>query len=178
MHRVFSWFILLLIGSPTELVTQGHPLLGKRVRVVHACAAAAGNNRRCRSEGTVRAIDSDAIRLVLESGDGRIIPAGSVDRLSVAQGTRSNFWAGAGWGLVIGAALGTAIGATQEFCIFQCSNAAPIGLMLGAPTGLVLGGVVGAATRSTRWRPWEGGDVGVRLRAVRGGVGVGIDLAF
>ena len=93
-------------------------------------------------------------------------------------GTRSHFWAGVGWGVLSGALLGTAIGATQEFCIFTCSSAAPIGFMLGAPAGMLIGGVVGAAILTDRWRPLEGNGAAVRLRAVGNGVGVGLEVAF
>jgi hypothetical protein len=85
---------------------------------------------------------------------------------------------GAGLGLLGGALLGAAIGATQEFCIFQCSSAAPIGALVGAPVGLAIGGLIGVATESTRWRRWGGNDVAVHLRAGSGGFGLAMEVRF
>ena len=179
MSRHLLWFVLAAIVTPTAALAQTtRPIVGEHVRVVYQCEEGTWRRGQCREEGTVRATDADSLRLDL-AGDARwAIPSASVAQVWVRDGTRSHFWAGVGWGLLSGAVLGTAIGATQEFCIFTCSSAAPIGFMLGAPAGMLIGGVIGAVIRTDRWRPLEENGAGVRVRAVGNGVGVGLEVAF
>ncbi|HEX9631914.1 MAG TPA: hypothetical protein VGA02_05565 [Gemmatimonadales bacterium] len=179
MSRHLLWFVLAAIVVPTTAAAQhADPLVGQRVRVVYQCEEDTWRRGQCREEGTVRATDADSLRLDLAGNARWAIPSASVAQVWVRDGTRSHFWAGVGVGFLSGALLGTAIGATQEFCIFTCSSAAPIGFMLGAPVGMLIGGVVGAVIRTDRWRPLEGNGAGVRARAVGNGVGVGLEVAF
>jgi hypothetical protein len=172
MSRRFTSILLSLLLAPSLSVAQMQDQLvkGQRIRVVSRCEVLRAAAPRCPGlgdpspyewtySGQVEALhaDSMAIRGARIHGASSevafAIPTASIVRLSVGNGTRGNFWKGAGIGLLGGAFIGGAIGSTTEFCFFGCSPATGIGVIFGAPAGFLLGGIIGAMIRSDRWRP-------------------------
>jgi hypothetical protein len=152
LHLLHCLVVSALLPSAIA-AQEGDLVLGERVRITHRCATVGGRERLCTDIGRVRILESDTLRITVGPASREVaIPRAAVDGLWVPDGTRGNFWVGAGLGLVAGALLGAAIGSTQEFCIFSCSPATGIGLVLGAPVGFVLGGVTGLMIRSEKWR--------------------------
>jgi hypothetical protein len=106
------------------------------------------------------------------------IPTAFVDHVWVVDGKKGNFWAGAGIGLLAGAAIGGVIGSTQEFCILGCSPATEIGFILGAPAGFLVGGLVGTLIQSDRWRAVGIGGVHTSLEPRLDGIGLRVSVGF
>jgi hypothetical protein len=112
------------------------------------------------------------------SGADLTIPSFSIAQVWVVDGTKGNFWSGFGIGLLAGGLIGAGIGATQEFCIFSCSQATGIGVVIGAPAGALLGGVVGALIRSDRWKEIPLDRVRMGVVPQHDGLGIGASITF
>src|SRR5256885_5307763 len=95
-------------------------------------------------------VDQRADIRAQSSNPAFVIPTTSVTRLSSGEGTRGHFWAGAGIGLLGGALIGGAIGATTGFCIDSCSAAQTrsgaiiVGVILRGAAGVFLRGGISA----------------------------------
>jgi hypothetical protein len=147
-------FIVAMLLAPTAAAQLNGIALGDRVRIAYRCTGPNGHGHTCKDIGRVQVLGSDTLHLYRETTPREvIIPRAAIDTLWAADGTRGHFWAGAGIGLIAGALLGVAIGSTQEFCMFSCSPATGIGLVIGMPVGFMVGGVTGMFIRSDRWRP-------------------------
>lgn len=136
---------------------------GRAVRVVHRCRlnrehVMSCTDRRAPREtaGQFVSLRADTLRFVdSETAAELAIPTAAIDAVLTVDGKRGNFWAGAGIGLMGGAALGAVIASQLEFCVLDCSPATPFGVIIGAPLGALIGGVVGSQIHSDRWRSIE-----------------------
>ena len=187
MLRLFSSVLLATSLVPTMGMAQGSmtPLEGQQIRVAHRCKNLPDNVFECRrrhsprvESGYLQALDRDTIRLLVRSRSTELaIPTGSIDQVWVVDGMKGNFWSGAGFGLLGGALIGGLLGSTQEFCVLDCSQATPLGVILGAPVGFLLGGIIGAQVHSDRWREIRVGPrVSVAPRLDR--LGLSLSVAF
>jgi len=120
---------------------------------------------------SIAAVSADTI--VLSMADRRTVEVAldSVQSLDVSVGVRrGNFWAGAGLGLLGGAAIGALVGELNKpRCggfMSMCELAAPIGGVIGGIVGLSIGGIVARIPRDV-WRPVSL-DAVRRLRRERG----------
>jgi len=109
--------------------------------------------------GQLEALHRDSLHIRAQADSAvLVVPRASIAHLYVVDGTRTHFWKGAGIGLLGGALIGGLIGSTTEFCLDSCTTAEAqkgaiaVGVIFGAPAGFLLGGVIGALTRSERWR--------------------------
>lgn len=171
MSRRFTSILLSLLLAPSLSVAQIQDQLvkGQRIRVVSRCEVLRAAAPRCPGlgdpspyewtySGQVEAVNADTMRIRgarLRGASTEVafaIPTASIVRLSVVDGTRGNFWKGAGIGLLGGAVLGGAIGSTKEVCFFGCEPATGIGVLLGGSAGLLIGGIIGTVSRFDRWR--------------------------
>ena len=167
---------MLLVPSCSVIAQEIRRLEpGMRVRVT---APELGLNKH---EGTVGAVRGDTLFLANDSTVS--VPATSMTRLEVSRGTKSQVGKGALIGGAIGAALGIAVGVYgQGLCGFgegeNCWTAIPLvglaGAVAGAGVGALLGVASGPADRWMRVSPYI-----VRVAAsARGGVRVGLSIAF
>ena len=182
MHR---WALLLWIVAPTVGVSSVGAsqvavtrLDGRRVRVLHWCVTADGRREPCTDQGHVHSLSPQTLRLQTPAGDELVIPRMSIEGLWVADGRRGHFWAGAAIGLLAGGLLGAVIGSTQEFCVWGCSPATALGVLIGVPAGFVLGGVTGIMIRSDRWRGVPVGRPSASIDPRAEAVGIGLSVAF
>jgi len=168
MSRLFTAGLLPLLLAPSLSVAQTPDSLvrGQRVRVVAQCKVASNLALDCRAghppwtyTGQLEALHRDSLHIRAQADSAvLVVPRASIAHLYVVDGTRTHFWKGAGIGLLGGALIGGLIGSTTEFCIDECTTAEAqkeaiaVGVIFGAPAGFLLGGVIGALTRSERWR--------------------------
>lgn len=129
--------------------------------------------------GTVGAIDADTLSLA-PAGGGAVehIPVAAIGRLEVSRGksvVASHVIIGAGVGLLVGGAVGAATSscAPGQWLCFQ-----GLAVMGGALLGGAAGAVVGALIKGEKWQ-----TVPLQPRVAlaplpRGGVGVGLRVAF
>lgn len=152
---------LVSIGSVVAAQTNGDPAvdIGSRIRLKTAPAAAYGW-----LSGRVVALSEDSLWLARTgTGKPRAVPLGSIRRLEVSRGRRSNLLKGLGIGLASGVVLGGAIGFIEGgdppcetgafvpcFRFSAEEKAAAYALVLGG-VGALLGGVIGAVTHTERW---------------------------
>lgn len=183
-----SWIFLPVLFAPNIATAQTSATLlqGQRVRVAYRCKVARGQVVECGARrsprvdtGYLQAVDGHTLRVRGQSTDTELaIPTAFVDKVWVVDGKKGNFWAGAGIGLVAGAAVGGVIGSTQEFCILGCSPATEIGFILGAPAGFLVGGLVGALIQSDRWQAVGISGVHTSLEPRLNGIGVTVSVSF
>lgn len=111
--------------------------------------------------GTFLSWHADSIRIRPDSRpDPESFPVGSISRLEVSRGQRSNAGKGATTGLLVGAGTGLALGiaAAAEGCEGDCyfevepHHVLVVMGMLGA-VGAGIGALIGTASRSERWKP-------------------------
>ena len=112
MSRLFESILLPLLLAPSVSVAQTPDSMvkGQRVRVVSRCEVASDQAPVCREGGPLRiytgqleTLDGGNLHIRAQSNNAElVIPTASVTRLSIREGTRGHFWAGAGIGLLGG----------------------------------------------------------------------------
>jgi hypothetical protein len=188
MSRFLIWiFVPVLFASKIAAAqTPGTLVEGQRVRVAFRCKLAGDQVIECRERrsprivtGHLQAVAGDTLRIRAQSSGAELaIPTASVAQVWEVEGSKGNFWAGAGIGLFAGALIGGVIGSTQELCILNCVPATGFGGIIGAPAGFLLGGVVGAVIRSDRWRAVPGNDHRVSVAPRLDAIGLNVSVAF
>jgi hypothetical protein len=179
----------LLGGALTAQAQARWPESGARVRVTVPCdpsgRPAAGNQRGCAFTGRFVAAGADSITVTIAEATTSY-DLSAVSRLAVNRGYRSNWLAGAGVGLLVGAGATYLVlnsGGSTSLCD-RASNqdAMSSGECLGATAlggvaGAGLGALVGSLIRSERWEdlPIERLRVGL---APRRGVTLDLRVAF
>ena len=162
--------------------------LGARVRV--RPVAAPGDW----VHGTLVSADADGIGLLPENapplaGSELRLPRGSVARLEVATGRKSRWLRGLVVGAALGVAMGFAIDVDPEKCQYDdnyaCSRGEAVGI-LGGVLGAV-GAGVGAMVRTETWMPValdalgpaaDGARVRPAVRASSDGLALGVSVTF
>ena len=194
MSRLFKSILLPLLLAPSVSVAQTPDSMvkGQRVRVVSRCEVASDQAPVCREGGPLRiytgqleTLDGGNLHIRAQSNNAElVIPTASVTRLSIREGTRGHFWAGAGIGLLGGALIGGLIGSTTEFCIDSCTReqaqqgAIVAGVILGAPAGFLVGGAIGALSRSDRWRLVSSNNQRISVAPRLSALGFTVDVRF
>ncbi len=168
-HATILVAILAIVplASATAQVQRPPIEPGTRVRISHECGTRTlyGGATRvdCRTDkGTIAVLTADSVVLTIgESATQLAVPLASVNRLEVVRGQKSNVGTGAGIGLVVGMVAGAVWGyAIVDECDF-CKNESGIGgreesVVLGALIlglgGTVFGALIGASSKTDRWR--------------------------
>jgi hypothetical protein len=165
--------LLLSLFLPIVATAQrlAVPRIGTRVRATPR--AGPGST----ITGLLTSHSGDTIAVQVQSNDTARISLSSLSQLEVSDGYHSNFGKGAGYGFIIGAAGGAAVGAAAID-----PEWAGVGALLGAGTGgllgFLIGGGIGSSTTSERWRPAPGWEVNPELSAQPSGATVGITIRF
>ncbi len=189
MFRVPGCVLLLTALMPSIIAAQTPRTLsvGERVRVAQRCRIVRDRVTECYDAGPsafvvgeLQAVDADSIHLRPAASEATLaIPRAFVTQVWVGEGTRSNFWAGAGSGLLVGALLGGMVGSQMEWCmLWSCSPATGLGIGVGASAGFLLGGIVGSATHSDRWRAVSPEGLHLTVEPAADGLRVAASVSF
>jgi hypothetical protein len=124
---------------------------GARVRVFQPDSATGSQ------AGTVVAVGQDGMTVRRDHpGDSLAIGFARIDRLDLSRGRHGHALIGLGIGVVGGALVGGALGASSGnsngYQIFNKHDDAILGAVLGGLAGAVVGPVIGALVRTERWR--------------------------
>jgi hypothetical protein len=179
---VLAWAILL---APARAAAQEVPAgdawptvaRGDRVRIE------APSLRAGRREALVLAIRSDTLLLSGAFGADRgygtaLVPLGSIRRLDVARGTRSNAWKGAKIGAAVGAAFGLVVGIaavaesqSDDSSFFDFGpEVVPVGMVGFGLMGGLIGAGIGTLSRGPAWEPVD--PVTLRVEPRDGGAAI------
>lgn len=176
---VLFLLMLAVAGIPSALAQEASSVnRGDRVRIV-------SSDRGDRPyTATVQAVRPDTLFVRRERPGGHEsvgLPVGSIGRLEVSVGTRSNAGKGAVTGAIVGGALGLVIGiaawaGSEEGEFLEVGpEAVPVSMAFLGGGGAILGTLIGALSSSDQWAPVP--LESLRLRPVEGGVALGASLA-
>ena len=184
--------VWLVVPFQTLLAQQQPPIQpGERVRARQECTE--GYTRTSTDltticptyVGVLIALARDSVELDIGDRNGHAsLPLESLAQCEVSRGRHRSTVGAIGFGtlgLVGGAALGFGIGAavaTSSDCYeMDCIVAPAIGFLVGAPIGLISGVVYGARVRE-RWEDVPLDRLRVSVVPQRGGLTVGLRIAF
>jgi hypothetical protein len=169
MRNVVAFFLAVLLLVPPSAVTAQPPPPVEPGAQVRVTASDCGFDKHA---ATLESLRGD--RLVFDMTE---CPLGSVTRLDVHRGRKSNVGKGALYGFLTGAVVGGVVGAIEgDGAMVSTEGAVAVwGVGIGA-VGAVVGAITGAFIKTDRWEEvpldrfrlslapkWDGFAVGLRI---------------